>query len=122
MAKSAMKSRSAKRSTFWWAGSAGSSGESFFAKDSQRPLLQANEVPGDVVVDHQPAELQVDALAGGFGGDEDLGRFLELALGTDARAGRVTIVDLHAAVDLREREPHSRSLPSGRPSRLSPAR
>ena len=74
------------------------------AVDAADALFQADGVPGDVEVDHQPAELQVDAFAGGFGGDQHLGRFLELALGVDARAGRVAVADLHAAVDLRERQ------------------
>jgi hypothetical protein len=43
------------------------------AVDAAHALLQAHRVPGDVVVDHQPAELQVDALAGGLGGDQHLG-------------------------------------------------
>ncbi len=34
-------------------------------------LLDALGVPGQVVVDHQIAELQVDALGGGLGGDHD---------------------------------------------------
>ena len=73
--------------------------------DAADALFQADGIPRDVEVDHQPAELQVDAFAGGLGGDEHLGRFLELALGIDARAGRVAIADLHAAVNLRERQP-----------------
>ena len=54
------------------------------AVDAAHALLQADRVPGDVVVDHEPAELQVDAFAGGLGGDQDLGDFAELALGVDA--------------------------------------
>ena len=72
--------------------------------DAADALFQADGIPGDVEVDHHPAELQVDAFAGGLGRDEYLGRFLELALGIDARARRVAIADLHAAVDLRERQ------------------
>ena len=72
--------------------------------DAADALFQADGVPGDVEVDHQPAELQVDAFAGGLGGNQHLGRFLELALGVDARARRVAVADLHAAVDLRERQ------------------
>ena len=70
------------------------------AVDAADPLLQPDGVPGDVVVDHQPAELQVDAFAGRLGGDEHLGRLAELALGVDARSRRVAVADLHAAVDL----------------------
>jgi hypothetical protein len=34
----------------------------------------------------EPAELEVDSLAGGLGGDEDLGILAKLALGVDAAA------------------------------------
>ena len=37
------------------------------AMDAAHPLLQPRRIPGDVVVHHQPAELQVDPLAGGVG-------------------------------------------------------
>ena len=40
------------------------------AVDPPHPLLQAVRVPGDVVVDHQVAELQVDAFAGRLGGHQ----------------------------------------------------
>ena len=75
------------------------------AMDAADALFEADGVPGDVEVDHQPAELQVDPFAGGLRGDQNLGRLLELPLGVDARAGRVAVADLHAAVDLRERQP-----------------
>ena len=42
------------------------------AVDSPHPLFQPHGVPRDVVIHHQPAELKVDALAGGFGRDEHL--------------------------------------------------
>ena len=54
------------------------------AVDAAHPLLQAHRVPRDVVVDHEPAELEVDAFAGGLGGDQDLALLAELALGVDA--------------------------------------
>jgi len=41
--------------------------------DAAHPLLQPRRVPGDVVVDHQPAELEVHALARGVGADQVLG-------------------------------------------------
>ena len=63
-----------------------------------------HRVPGDVVVDHEPAELEVDPLARGLGRHQDLGVFAELALGMDAGAGPVTVADLHATVDLRDGE------------------
>ena len=55
------------------------------AVDAAEPLLQAVRIPGQVVVDHQVSALQVDAFAGGVGGDEDFDflvlreRFLGLA-------------------------------------------
>ena len=49
--------------------------------------------------------LKVDALAGGFGRDEDLDRALaELLLGVEARAGLVARARLHAAVDAADAE------------------
>ena len=69
--------------------------------DAAHALLQPHGIPRDVVIDHQPAELQVDAFAGGFGGDEHLGGLAKLAFGEDAGAGRVAVADLHAAVNLR---------------------
>ena len=69
--------------------------------DAAHALLQPDRVPRDVVVNHQPAKLQVDPFAGGFGGDEHLRGLAEFALGKDARAGRVAVADLQAAVNLR---------------------
>ena len=85
--------------------------------DAAHALLQPHRVPRDVVVDHQPAELQVDAFARGFGGDEDLAGLAELALGVDAGAGRVAVADLHAAVNLRHGQaPFAQLCRAGRPS------
>ena len=42
------------------------------AVDAAEPLLQAGRVPRQVVVDHQPAELEVDAFAGRLGRHADL--------------------------------------------------
>src|SRR5436190_884047 len=42
------------------------------AVDSPHPLFQMIGVPGNVVVDHVPAELQVDALTRRFGRHQDL--------------------------------------------------
>ena len=75
------------------------------AVDAADPLLQADRVPGDVEVDHHPAELKVDAFAGRLGGHEHLGCLLELPLGADAGARHIAVADLHAAVDLRDRQP-----------------
>ena len=91
------------------------------AVDAADPLFQPDGVPGDVEVDHQPAELKVDAFAGRFGGDEHLGLLLELALGVDAGARRVAVADLHAAVDLRDRQPPLAEL-AQRPAVLAVAR
>ena len=53
------------------------------AVDATEPLLQSVRVPRQVVVDHQVGPLQVDALAGGIGRDQDLdlGLVLESLLG-----------------------------------------
>ena len=74
------------------------------AVDAAHALLEADGIPGDVVVDHEPAELEVDAFARRLGGHQDLAVLAELALGVDARARRVAVADLHAAVDLRDGE------------------
>ncbi len=72
------------------------------AMDTAHSLLQTDGVPGDVVVDHQPAELEVDALAGCLGGHHHLGAVsvTEDPLGMEARAWGIAVTDLHAAVDL----------------------
>ena len=54
--------------------------------DAAHPLLQPHRVPRDIVVDHEPAELKVDAFSGGLRGDQNLTVFTELALGMDSRA------------------------------------
>src|SRR5205807_1339351 len=86
--------------------------------DAAHALLQPHRVPGDVVVDHQPAELQVDALTGGLGRHHHLTVLAELALGVDARARRVAVADLHAAVDRGDRQPPLAQL-AQRPARLA---
>ena len=68
--------------------------------DATHALFQAVRVPGDVIVDHVPAELQVDALASRLGRHQDLAVFPELALRSDAGARGIPIADLHAPVDL----------------------
>jgi len=74
------------------------------AVDATHPLLETHGVPRDVVVDHQPAELKVDALAGGLGGDHDLRSAVvaEDSLGVEPRARRVAVAYLHATVNLRD--------------------
>ena len=61
--------------------------------DAAHALLEPVRVPRDVVVDHQVAELEVDALAGRLGGDHDLRLLAEVALLLDPLA------QLHSAVD-----------------------
>ena len=56
-------------------------------------LLQAHGIPGQVVVDHDVAELQVDALATGVGGYQELG------MSTEGLAGGDPLLHLHLAVD-----------------------
>ena len=56
------------------------------AVDAAHALLQPYRVPGDIVVDHEPAELEVNSLAGGLGGDENLSILAKLTLGVDAAA------------------------------------
>ena len=43
------------------------------AVDAPHPLLEARGVPRDVVVHHQPAELEVDPFSRRIGGDEEAG-------------------------------------------------
>ena len=66
------------------------------AVNPAHPLLQPRRVPGDVVVDHQPAELQVDALAGRIGGDH-VARTVRPPEGLHLT---VPLPPVHAAVDL----------------------
>ncbi len=68
--------------------------------DAAHTLLQAHRIPGDVEVNHQPTELQVNALAGRFGGYHHLAILPKLPLGIDAAARCVAVADLHPAVDL----------------------
>jgi hypothetical protein len=70
------------------------------AVDTAHPLFKADRVPGDIVVDHQPAELKIDAFARRFGCHEDLVGFPELAFGANAGTRRIAIADLHPAVNL----------------------
>src|SRR3972149_1567906 len=73
--------------------------------DAPHPLLEAVRVPWDVVVEENVADLEVDALARGFGGDEDLDVALaELLLGVEARPRFVARARLHTAVDATDTE------------------
>ena len=62
--------------------------------DAAHPLLEPVRVPGQVPVDHDPAELQIDALAGRVGRDHELGRAAELLLGRDA------VLQLHTVMNV----------------------
>jgi hypothetical protein len=71
------------------------------AMDAAHALLEAGGVPRDVIVDHDPAELEIDALAGGVGGDEKAGAAFA--------GGFAEVLDLffalgivHPAVNLRD--------------------
>jgi hypothetical protein len=58
------------------------------AVDAAHPLFEAVRVPGDVVVEEDVADLKVDALARGLGGDQDLDlAFAELLLGVERVPG-----------------------------------
>ena len=92
------------------------------AVDAPHALLQPHRVPRDVVVDHEPAELEVDAFARRLRRHEHLRALAKLLLRIDARAWRVAVPDLHAAVDLRDLQTPFDELPLGRPSFPSPAR
>ena len=85
------------------------------AVDSANPLLEADGAPGDVVIDHQPAELEVDPLASGLGGDKHLDALAKLPFCVDASAGGVAVADLHAAMDLGERQAPLAELPDRAP-------
>jgi hypothetical protein len=61
--------------------------------DTAHPLFQAVGVPGDVVVDHEVAKLEVDPFACRFGGHQDLGFGLEDPFGPDP------VFQTHAPVD-----------------------
>ena len=68
------------------------------AVDAAHPLLEPRRVPGDVVVDHQPAELQVDPLARRVGGRPGNGTASRPGACGRTRPGpRAPVV--HAAVD-----------------------
>ena len=65
------------------------------AVDATKALFQAVWVPGQVVVDHEVGVLQVDAFAGGIGGNEDEDVFV----GTEFFLDFAAVVALGAAGD-----------------------
>ena len=68
------------------------------AVDTAHALLQTVGVPGDVIVDHQRAELQVDALTGGVGGHHDLSAITEDVFRLDASVHAHRAIDGHDVV------------------------
>ncbi len=82
------------------------------AVDAAHALLKPVGVPGDVVVDHQRAELQVDALARRLGGDHDLGYIAEGVLGLDAGVHHHRAVNGHDLVAPLDQLAQGSSLPS----------
>ena len=74
------------------------------AMDTANPLFKPHRVPGNVKVDHQPAELQVDPFTGGFGCDKHLCRFAEFTLCINASPRCIAVSDLQSAVNLSQRE------------------
>ena len=68
--------------------------------DAAHALFQPHWIPGNVVVNHEPAELQVYAFPGGFRSHEHLGGLAEFALGPDSGVRRVAVTNFHGAVDL----------------------
>ena len=67
------------------------------AVDTPEPLLQAGRVPRHVVIDHQVAELEVDALAG------RLRRHAHLGLGAELLLGLLPLVWIHPAMNFTSR-------------------
>ena len=65
------------------------------AVDAAEALFQAVRIPGQVVVDHQVGALQVDAVAGGVGGQQHL----HLRVVPERFLRRQTFLAAHAAVD-----------------------
>jgi len=69
--------------------------------DAPEALFEAVGVPGQVVIDHQVGALQVDAFAGGIGGDEHL----HLRVVPEAFLGVHPLLTPHPAVDADHRLP-----------------
>ena len=65
------------------------------AVDTAEALLEAVGVPGQVVVDHEVGALEVDALAGGVGGEEDA----HLGVVAEGLFGGAALLAAQAAVD-----------------------
>ncbi len=65
-------------------------------------LFQPGRIPWDIVVNHQPTKLEVDAFAGGLGCYHYLCAVgvVEYAFRMQASVGHVAVANLHAAVNL----------------------
>ena len=70
------------------------------AVDAAHALLEAGRVPGHVVVHHEPAELQVDALARGVGRDQVVGAAVAERTAEQIHL-RLALAVVEAAVDRR---------------------
>ena len=64
------------------------------AVNTTETLLQARWIPGQVVINHQPTELKIDAFAG------CLGRHADLAGSTKILLCALPFVGIHTTVDL----------------------
>ena len=61
--------------------------------NASQALFEARRIPGEIIVDHQVTELQVDPLASSISGDHELSSTPELLLGGDP------VLELHSAVN-----------------------
>ena len=66
--------------------------------DTAHPLLEAGRVPREVVVDHEPAELEVDTLSGSVRSDEVVGAAIARRA-TEELDLPLTLPVVHAAMD-----------------------
>ena len=64
------------------------------AVNTTKALFKARWVPGEVVVNHQPTELEVDTFTCSFGRDADLARRTEVLLHS------LPFVRIHSTVNL----------------------
>ena len=83
--------------------------------DATNSLFQPNRAPWDVEIDHQPAKLQIDSLAGGFRRDQHLRALAKLTFRIDARTRRISIADSHTAMNLRDTQAPLDELAKGTP-------
>src|SRR5262249_54859372 len=67
------------------------------AVNASEPLFESGGVPGEVVVNHQPAKLQVYAFASGFC------RYADLLFSAELFLGALPFMRIHTAVDVARR-------------------